>query len=103
MLPVEISIQVILKAICQIYDVDQIVLASPLRSDRLSLIRGAAALFVRQKGHSLEDLAKIFKRDGSSLSRLMQRFSRRYACNVDVQNQYRNLEEIAERFADMQA
>ena len=100
---IKISVQMILDALCQVYDVDQMTLASPLRSDHLSLIRGAAALFARQKGISLEELSKVFKRDGSSLGRLAQRFSQRYACSENLQNRYRKLEEVTLRSADMQA
>lgn len=100
---VKISVQMILEAICQVYDVDRIALASPLRSDYLSLVRGAAALLARQKGLTLEEIAKAFKRNGSSLSRLAQRFAQKHACSVDLQNQYRKLEEVALGFADVQA
>jgi hypothetical protein len=100
--PEKISIQTILEALCQVYNVDQIALASPLRSEHLSLIRGAAALLARQKGLTLEELAKTFKRDGSSISRLMQRFLQRHASCIDLQNQYRQLEEVVSQFADMQ-
>ena len=99
----KISVQTLLEALCQVYDVDQIVLASPQRSDRLSLIRGAGALLARKKGLTLEELAKVFKRDGSSLNRLMQRFSQRHACSVDLQNHFRQLEEVVLRFAGLQA
>lgn len=101
--PVKISVKIILEALNQVYGIDQIALASPIRSDRLSLIRGAAALLARQKGLTLEGLAKAFKRDGSSLSRLLQRFLQRHASCVDLQNQYRQLEGVALRFADLQA
>lgn len=92
--PFAITIQMILKAISQVYNVDEASLASPLRSYHLSLIRGVAASFARKNGYSLEELAKIFKRDGSSLSRLIQRFLQIQAINLDVQNQYQQFEYV---------
>lgn len=100
---VKVSVKIILEAICQVFDVDRMALASPLRTNRLSLIRGAAALFAKQKGLTLEELAKDFKQDGSSISRLMQRFSKKHASCTDLQNQYQLLEKALARFADMQA
>jgi putative transposase len=100
---IKITVQTILEALCQVYDVDKILLASPQRSDRLSLIRGAGALLARKNRLTLEELAKVFNRDGSSLNRLMQRFSQRHDCKVDLQNRYRQLEEVVSRFAGLQA
>ncbi|MBS0656364.1 MAG: hypothetical protein JSR46_11355 [Verrucomicrobia bacterium] len=34
-----------------------------------------------------KEMAKVFKRDGSSLGRMMQRFSEKYACSVAIQIQ----------------
>jgi REP element-mobilizing transposase RayT len=102
-LPVKFSIPIIIDAICEVYDIDQIALASSFRSKRLSIIRGAAVFLGRQNGHTLEELAKAFNRDGSSLGRLMFGFSQKHACSVDVQNQFRKLEEVVARFSDMQA
>jgi len=100
---IKISVQVILESLYQIYGVDQATLASPLRTGGLSLIRGAAGLFAREKGIPLEELAKAFKRDGSSISRLAQRFSQKQAYNLDLQNQYQQLEMFVARFAVMHA
>jgi len=96
---IKISVQIILESLYQIYSVDQTTLASRLRTDRLSVIRGAAGLFARQKGIPLEELAKAFKRDGSTISRLAQQFSQKQAYNEDLQNQYQQLEMLVTRFA----
>ena len=82
---------------------DQTLLALSLRSDRLSLVRGAAMVFANLKGLSIEELAKAFNRDGSSLGRLRQRFLQRAADNEEIQAQYQKFEEIAKHFAILQA
>lgn len=74
-----IPLETILKAICHIYDIDQIALGSSSQLRSLSLARGATVAFARQKGHTLEKVGQALNRDGSSLCRLKQGFMRRYA------------------------
>ena len=84
------------------YEVDQTLLALSLRSDRLSLIRGAAMIFANLTSHSIEEWTKAFNRSESSLDRLRQRFLQRAADNEEIQAQYQKFEEIARHFAVLQ-
>jgi putative transposase len=99
----EIPLPVILKTICQVYDVDEKALASPQSTYHLSLARGAATAFARKQGRSLVEMAKIFKRDESSLSRSMKRFSEKCVANKEIQIQYQLFEELVMNFATMHA
>lgn len=99
----EIPLKVVLEAIYRVYEVDQISLASRSQSNRLSLARGAATTFARKKGISLETMAKAFSRDGSSLGRLERNFSKKYESDIQVRDKYKQFEEMAAHFADLQA
>lgn len=97
------SLEAILKAVCKVYTVELTSLESPIRSAHLSFVRGAATTLARENGYSLEEMAKVFKRDATSLGRLMQRFMQKYALSEDIQKSYHCAEEMVSNFAVMQA
>ena len=99
----EVSLDIILKAISQVYSLDTSSLASPLQTKHLSLARGAAAKFAKQNGYSLEELAKTFNRDASSLGRLMKSFIQKCSSCPETKLQNHLLEETILNFAALQA
>ena len=99
----EIPLEAILEAACSIYQLDQAMLASPLRSDSLCIARGSIATLARQKGISLHEVSKVFHRDASSLSRLVQRFATVHVKSEETKLQHRKMEEMADSFAIMHA
>lgn len=97
--PPKTPLEGILRAINHIYEVDEMTLTSPSQSSHLSFIRGAAAAFAKQKGIPFATMAKVLKRDESSVGKLARGFSKKIACNPDAQCKYRQLEEAAANFA----
>lgn len=89
----EIPQQIILKAACQVYEIEETSLSSSTRS--MTLIRGAIASLAKKQGLSLEQMARTFNRDASSIGKAVKQFSEQCARNEEIQQQYEQFEECA--------
>lgn len=85
--------KIILKAACQVYEIEEAGLPSSTRS--MTLIRGAMASLAKKQGISLEEMARTFNRDASSVSKAVRQFSEQCALNDEIQQQYEQFEECA--------
>lgn len=89
----QINLETILNAGWQVYKFDLAALGSASRLEKLSLARGAIITFATENGYTVEGLAKIFNRDGSSAGRLKQSFAQKRISNVEIQKQYQLFEQ----------
>lgn len=73
------------------------------QSRKLSLARGAIVMHAQENGIVLEDIAKAFNRDGSTLSSLRSRFLLKYHKHEDLKHQVGKLRDKTRQLADLQA
>jgi putative transposase len=85
--------QVILKSAYEVYEIEEASLSSSSRS--MTLIRGAIASLAKKQDISFEEMARIFKRDASSISKAVRQFSEQCAKSEEIQQQYEQFEEYA--------
>ena len=98
-----ISLSVILDAACEVFGIEKPMLSSFSQSRKLSLARGAIVMHAQENGIALEDIAKAFNRDGSTISSLRSRFLLRYHKHEDLKHQVDKLQEKTRQLADLQA
>ncbi len=92
-----------INAACEVFGVDKTMIFSNSQERRLSVARGAIVLHAQESGISLEEIAKVLARDGSTISSLKRRFLAKYShCDV-LQQQVKKLREKAHQLADLQA
>lgn len=84
--------QTIIKAASEFYGIGEEILLSKKRSDRLIPIRGAMMTLARKQDVLLEEMIHFFRRDASSISRVVRQFSEQCACNEELQQQYQQFE-----------
>lgn len=97
------SLPIIIDAACEIFGLEKVILQSSSQSRNVSLARGAIVLHAQAQGISLEEIARHFKRDGSTLSSLLKRFLKKYHNCDHLRQQVAKLKAKTKQLADFQA
>lgn len=98
-----ISLSVIIEAACTVFNIESFLLSSSSQSKQISLVRGAIATYALENGMTLNDIAIIFRRDESSVSRLRSRFLAKYQLCNDLKSQVSLLNDKSLELASLQA
>ena len=93
----------ILQAACIVFNIDVSILSSTIQSRKVSLIRGAIAAQAVENGMKLKDVGIVFKRDESTISRLISRFLINYSLCENLKQQTQQLKETVYQLASLQA
>jgi hypothetical protein len=76
---------------------------SPSKSQSASYARGMVASIAKKKKISFEEVAHVTKRDGSTISSLVSRFSLRYSTCLKTKNLIEKVISKALQIAELQA
>lgn len=82
-----LSLTIILKAACEILDIQEALLVSPSQSKRAVFARGVVAVIamVTKKISNIQ-IAELMNRDGSSISRMLFKFSEMKKNSIEIQD-----------------
>lgn len=98
-----IPLSLIITAACAVFNIESALLSSPSQSKQISLVRGAIAAYALENGLTLNDIAIIFRRDESSVSRSRSRFLEKYQLCDDLKSQVSLLKNKLLELASLQA
>lgn len=98
-----LPLSVIIEAACIVFGVELPLLLSPSQSRQISLIRGAITAHALENGMTLNDIAIVFNRDESTVSRLSSRFQTKYQQSNDLKCQVNLLKDKSRQLASLQA
>jgi chromosomal replication initiation ATPase DnaA len=98
-----LSLNSILEAVCCILEIKKDMIISPSKSQSVSYARGMVASIAKKKKISFEEVAHVMKRDGSTISSLVSRFSLRYSTCLKTKNLIEKVISKALQIAELQA
>ena len=98
-----ISLKSISQAVCCVCKIDEQEILSLKKERKASFARGVLATVANSSGDfSIEEIAIAVKRDGSTVSSLLSRFSMRHKDAVEVQQLIEQVRIKAEEIAELQ-
>jgi REP element-mobilizing transposase RayT len=98
-----ISLSAIVEAACTVFSVDKSMLSSPSQLRKICLARGAIAAQALENGLSINEIAKVFKRDKSTISHMCSSFLTKYRLCDSLKQQTQLLKEKSTQLAILQA
>jgi REP element-mobilizing transposase RayT len=73
-----LSLEAILKAVCQVFDISEESIFSPSKSRRTSFARGMISLIAKDARITIDEIASLMNRDASTISSLISRFNEKH-------------------------
>jgi putative transposase len=98
----KLSLTSILMAVCNVLEIREDQILSASKSQSASYARGIVASIAKREKISLEEIAKLMGRDGSTISSLVSRFSLRYNSCSETANLLKKAIKKAKHIAELQ-
>ena len=99
-----LSLRTILNAVCQVFEISEKEIISTGKSQKASLARGTISMIANEMGKiSIEEIAFLMSRDGSTISSLNSRFHRKHQHSLEIQNLVNKAKTKATQIAELQA
>lgn len=92
----------ILNAVCHVLEIPKEIVLSTGKSQKASFARGLFAMVAKERGISIEKIASLMSRDGSTISSLLSRFHVRNSNSIENQEIIKNVRSKAKQIAELQ-
>jgi putative transposase len=100
----DLSLKVILKAVCQVLDIQEEMILTSNKCRKASFARGVVSTIASKTGKiSIEEIAFLMNRNGSTISSLLSRFSTKHAYSSQIQDLIETTKMKAIQIAELQA
>lgn len=99
----KLTLKSILEAVCIIMGIGEELIFSSSKARSASYARGVISSIAKKEKISIEEIAKLMKRDGSTISSLISRFACRYTKCPETENLIANAITKAKQIAELQA
>lgn len=99
----KLNLEHIVEAVCQQLQVDKELMFSSSKSELASFARGIVSNIAKKERISLEKVASMMNRDGSTISSLITRFSQRFANCTETTDLIETTTKKAKQIAELQA
>lgn len=100
----DLSLKVILKAVCLVLEIQEDMVLTTNKCRKASFARGVISIIASKTGKtSIEEIALLMNRDGSTISSLLSRFSRKYTHSSLIQDLIEKAKLKAVQIAELQA